>query len=260
MRLEWLRRLFQPNRLNDDIDVEIRFHLAQEAQLRLDRGEAPDRAHAGAQRDFGNVLLIKETTRDMWGRKWVDDFARDARYALRGLKRSPALAVVAILSLAFSIGANTAIFSLADAVLFRSLPARESERLMQVRAVHAAGARQTFSFPLYRDFRDGNQAFESTAAAMAGTSSEPVSIEISGSSRYTQARMTVVTGNYFSTLGVGTARGRTLTLDDDRVRSGHPVAVISHGFWRETPRERGRDSRCAPLPQRHCLHDRRRRE
>ena len=233
MRFAWLRRWFRANRLSDEIDDEVRFHLAQEAQLRLDRGEAPDRVHVGARRDFGNVLLIKETTRDMWGGQWLDDFARDARYALRGLKRSPALAGVAILSLAFGIGANTAIFSLADAVMFRPLPARESERLMQVRAVHAAGVRHTFSFPLYRDLRDGVQAFESTAAAMAGTGSDPVALEIGGSSRHTQARMTVVTGNYFTTLGVGTARGRALTLDDDRVRSGHPVAVISYRFWQQ---------------------------
>jgi hypothetical protein len=106
LTLEWLRRLFRRNRLNDDIDDEISFHLAQEAQLRLDRGEVPDRVHAQARRDFGNVLRIKETTRDMWGGNWLDDVARDARYALRGLTRSPALAGVAILSLAFGIGAN----------------------------------------------------------------------------------------------------------------------------------------------------------
>jgi hypothetical protein len=88
MRLEWLRRLFRRGRLDADIEEEIRFHLAQEAQLRLDRGEAPERAQVAAQRDFGNVLLIKETTRDMWGDRWLDDFAHDARHALRGLKRS----------------------------------------------------------------------------------------------------------------------------------------------------------------------------
>jgi predicted permease len=231
MRLEWLRRLWRRNRLDADIDEEIRFHLAEEAQLRRDRGEAPERARGAARRDFGNVVLIKERTRDMWGSRWLDDFARDARYAVRGLQRSPALALVAILSLALGIGANTAIFSLADAVLFRPLPVRDPERLMQVRAVHAGGVRQTFSFPLYRDFRDQNQTLESTAAAMAGTTNEPVALEISGTPRHTHARMTVVTGNYFSTLGVGTARGRALTLDDDQVRGGHPVAVISHRFW-----------------------------
>ena len=233
MRLEWLRRLLRRSRLHDDIDDELRFHLAQEVQLRLGRGEAPDVAYVGARRDFGNVLLIKETTRDMWGGRWLDDFSRDARYAVRGLMRSPALAAVAIFSLALGIGATTAIYSLADAVLFRRLPVLQSERLMQVRAVHAAGVRQTFSFPLYRDLRDRTRAFESTAAAMAGTTSEPVSLDVAGSSGYTQARMTVVTGNYFTTLGVGAARGRALTVDDDRVRSGHPVAVISSRFWRQ---------------------------
>jgi predicted permease len=233
MTPDWLRRLFQRRQSDAEIDEEIRFHLAQEAQLRIDRGEAPERARGAAHRDVGNVLLIKERTRYMWGGKWLDDFERDTRYALRALRRSPAFAMVAILSLAFGIGANTAIFSLADAVLFRPLPVAEPERLMQVRGVQTRGVRQVFSYPIYRDFRDRNQVFESTAAAMAGTMPEPVSLEISGTPHHMHVRATVVTGNFFSTLGVKAALGRTFTIDDDRVPGGHPVAVISHRFWKQ---------------------------
>jgi len=232
--MPWLRRLFHRRKADADLDEEMRFYLEQETQLRIDRGESPERAAASAHRDFGNALLVKETTRDMWGWTLVEDFARDLRYALRLLRRSPVFTAVAILSLALGIGANTAIFSLADAVIFRKLPVREPDRLVQVRGIHArGGANLTQSYPLYRDIRDRNRVFTSTAATGSFATLDPMALETPGQGRRElHARVAIVTGSYFSTLGVEPIVGRMTTPDDDRAPGAHPVAVVSHRFWK----------------------------
>jgi predicted permease len=229
----WFRRLFRRQRADAELDEEIRFHLQQEAQLRIGRGESPEQAANHAHCDFGNVLLVKETTREVWGWTFIEDFGRDLRYSLRLLGRSPVFTAVAVLSLALGVGANTAIFSLADAVIFRKLPVREPDRLFQVRGVRERGVQAVFSYPLYRDIRDRNQVFMSTAAAGAFATFDPMTLETPGEARRElYARITLVTGDYFSTLGVEPIIGRTLTPDDDRAPGGHPVAVISHRFWK----------------------------
>lgn len=231
--MPWFRRLFHRRRADAELDEEIRFYLQQEAQLRIDRGESPAQASHNAKRDFGNVLLVKETTRNIWGRPLYEDFARDLRYSLRLLRRSPVFTAVAVLSLALGVGANTAIFSLADAVIFRKLPVHEPDRLFQVRGVRERGVQLVFSYPLYRDIRDRNQVFMSTAAAGAFATLDPMALETPGEGqRELHARITLVTGDYFSTLGVEPIVGRTITPDDDRAPGAHPVGVVSHRFWK----------------------------
>jgi hypothetical protein len=169
----------------------------------------------------------------VWTWMLASEFVRDLRYSLRLLGRSPIFTAVAVLSLAFGVGANAAIFSLADAVIFRKLPVREADRLFQVRRVQDRGASLVHSYPVYRDVRERNHVFTSTAAAGGFASAEPISLAIPGASpREMRARVTVVTGNYFMTLGIEPHTGRLLTPDDDRVPGGHPVAVVSHRFWR----------------------------
>ena len=229
--MAWWRRFRRPG--DAELDEEIRFHLAQEAQLEVERGESPERAAERARRAFGNVLLVRETTRDVWGRRVARDFARDVGYSLRLLRRSPALAAVAVLSLALAVGATTAIFSLADAVIFRKLPVFEPDRLVQFAVVHDQGIGRVHSYPLYRDVRDDNQVFSATAAAAAVALPEPASMRIAAAApRDIRAWITVVTGNYFQTLGVEAVAGRMLTPDDDRAPGAHPVAVVSHRFVR----------------------------
>lgn len=171
----------------------------------------------------------------VWTRMLASDFVRDLRYSLRLLRRSPLFTAVAVLSLALGVGANAAIFSLADAVIFRKLPVREPDRLFQVRRVQDRDTSLVLSYPLYRDVRELNRVFTSTAAAGAFASAEPISVAMPGGSpREMRARLTVVTGDYFMTLGVEPHAGRLLTPDDDRLRGGHPVAVVSYRFWRRT--------------------------
>ena len=231
--MSWFQRLFRRSQADADLNEEIRFYLEQEAQLRADRGESPDEAMRAARRAFGNVTLVKETTRQMWGWTLIEDLVRDLRHSLRLLARSPLFTAVAVLSLALGIGANTAIFSLADAIIFRDLPVHEPQRLVQVRGVHQRGVDTIYSYPLYRDIRDRNQVFSSTVCAGSWATVEPIVLVLPNESRRDmRARLTAVSGNYFDTLGVEPVIGRTFTPDEDRAPGAQPVAVVSYRFWK----------------------------
>src|SRR4051812_44190275 len=156
-------------------------------------------------------------------------FLHDARYAVRTLAAAPAFTVVVILTLALGIGANTAIFSLTDQVLLRMLPVQSPERLVVLDGPGAFRGRtfnnNTFSYPMYRDFRDQNTVFDGVIARFPA----PLTLLSGGQSERVQSEL--VSGNYFDVLGVHARIGRTLTPDDDKTPGGHPVAVLSHNFW-----------------------------
>jgi ABC-type antimicrobial peptide transport system permease subunit len=231
--MSWFGRLLRRHRADAELDEEVQFYLDQETQRRIDRGESPEQARYAARRAFGNVTLVKETTRQMWGWTPVEDMARDVRYALRLLTRAPLLPAVAVLSLALSIGANTAIFSLADAVIFRDLPVHEPAALVQVRGVHQRGVSTIYSYPLYQDIRDRTRAFSSTVCAGSWAIVEPITLVLPNESRREmRVRFTAVSGNYFDALGIQPVIGRTFTPDEDRAPGAHPVAVISYHFWK----------------------------
>jgi len=155
--------------------------------------------------------------------------AQDLRYALRILVTSPAFTMVVVLTLALGIGANTAIFSLTDQVLLRQLPVRSPEQLVILDGPGAFQGRTfnngTFSYPMYRDFRDQNTVFDGVIARF-GT---PLTMSSQGQSERVSGEL--VTGNYFDVLGVRAAIGRTFTPDDDRTPGGHSIAMLSHNYW-----------------------------
>ena len=128
--MSWFHRLFRRAKAEAELNEEIRFYLDQETQLRIDRGESPNEAMQAARRDFGNLTLVKDTTRQMWGWRLVEDVARDLRHSLRLLVRSPLFSIVAVLSIGLGVGANSAIFSLVDQALFRQLPVKHPEQLV----------------------------------------------------------------------------------------------------------------------------------
>ncbi len=153
----------------------------------------------------------------------------DFRYALRGFRRTPLFTAVAILSLAFGIGANTAIFSLLDQVLLRLLPVKNPQQLvlltMRGRHYGSNWGGNAISYPMYKDFRDNNQVFSGMFCRF------PTQTSLGYGNRTERVAAELVSGNYFPVLGVQAALGRTFTPDDDRFPGGHPLVVLSYSFW-----------------------------
>ncbi|HWS56871.1 MAG TPA: ABC transporter permease [Pyrinomonadaceae bacterium] len=213
-------------RRDEELDEEVRSHLRMAAQERVERGETPEQAEAAARREFGNVALVKEVTREMWGWAWLRQFTQDLRYGLRTMRRGPGFTAAAVLTLALGIGANSAIFSVVNAVLLRPLPYPNAGRLVRIRRVDPRGGNVggTVSYPNFTDFREQAPGLEHAAAysdsyAWLGGGGEPERIE----GVYASADL-------FPTLGVSPALGRAFTPEEDR--PGAPlVAVISHGLW-----------------------------
>ena len=209
---------------------------------RVERGETPERAEAAARREFGNVGLVKEVTRDMWGWGWWERLLQDIRYGLRFMRRGPGFTAVAVLTLALGIGANTAIFSVVDAVLLRKLPVREPDQLVLFRAVggekfdigwhngsitrDSSGQTVKSSFPYqtYARFREQQSALSEVFAF--GT----LSLNVNAFGQADVASGQAVSGNYYTALGVPAVVGRTLTDDDDNA-AAPPVAVVTHRYW-----------------------------
>ncbi|HEX7284941.1 MAG TPA: ABC transporter permease [Candidatus Angelobacter sp.] len=166
----------------------------------------------------------------------METLSQDIRYGLRMLRRSPAFTAVAVLTLALGIGANTAIFTLINAVLLKMLPVQDPGALVIVGNPARAHERNVgtpqsdlFSYPLYRELRDGNNVF---SRMMASAEVNRSKVETAAASVVTEeAAGTLVTGNYFDVLGVSPFLGRTLKPDDDTAKAAHPVVVISHEFW-----------------------------
>lgn len=158
----------------------------------------------------------------------IADTLYDLRYAVRMLRKHPGFTCVAVLTLALGIGANSAIFSLTDAVLLQSLPVKDPTQLTAIAAYDPKSgpdANRSFSYPMYEDLRDRNEVFSGVLAR--GGAQMNVSYE----GRNDRVRGEMVSGNYFEVLGVRPWVGRLLTQDDDRTPGAHPVAVISYGFW-----------------------------
>jgi predicted permease len=164
-------------------------------------------------------------------REWVEMVGREFGYALRTLRRSRGFAVVAALTLALGIGANTAIFTLLDQVLLRLLPVKNPQELvlLTMRGHHYGSnwGGNAISYPMYRDFQDHNEVF----SGMFCRRPEHVSLTYGGHSERVAGEL--VSGTYFGVLGVGTALGRAFSPDDDRVPNGHPLVMLSYDFWKQ---------------------------
>ena len=224
-----LQSLFRRRRSAQRLNDEIQFHLDQQIAEYLAAGMSPEEARHSAIRAFGNSTTLKEQTRDTWGWTRLEQIAQDFRYGFRSLRKSPLFTAVAVSTLALGIGANTAIFSLMDQVLLELLPVKHPEQLALVaeRGIRFGDSwgDNDISYPMYRDFRDGNQVFSGMFCRY------PTSVSLGYGDRTEQVAAELVSGSYFPVLGVTTVIGRTLTPDDDRVPGGHPVAMLSYSFW-----------------------------
>jgi predicted permease len=221
-----LSMLLRPRQFDADLEEEMRLHRELREQEQIERGLSPKEAHYAAQRRFGNDLLLREESRDMWGWNSLETFLQDVRYGLRQLQRNSGFAVVAILTLALGIGANTAIFSLVDAVLLRMLPVHKPEQLFRLIDVSKEGKTiDAFSYPTFRLIQENNQTL-SGVIAFHPLGSVDFVVRGKGELAHAQA----VSGSYFPTLGVKPILGRTITAVDEARGASH-VAMISYGYW-----------------------------
>jgi predicted permease len=239
---------------SDELEKEIQHHLHMAETERIERGASQNEAQAGARREFGNVRLVKEVTREAWGWRWLEDLYEDSRVGMRTLRKSPGFAATSILTLALGIGANTVIFSFISAALLRAIPVRDTNQLVLLRwkartqpnagfgqfgdceanfQNGTASSEQTmtsdcsFSVPFFREIQKRTDAFASSAA-FAGTS--PLVLSGSGAAS-TVRRPKYVTGEYFETLGINPALGRLINQEDDTA-SAPATAVLSFSYWR----------------------------
>ena len=222
----WYRRfvnVLRSNRVSADIQRELEFHMAERADELMAGGMSEVDARREARRRFGNPGVQKERTRDADLLTWLESIAADVRYALRALRATPGFALVAILSLGLGIGANTAIFSLLNAVVLRTLPVERPDELLQVTMGGDQGGSE-FTNPIWEQIRDRQHVF-SGAFAYGGAF---FNLRPGGEVRL--ARGSLVSGDYFSTLGVRPAAGRLLSTADD-IRGCQPTAVLGYGFW-----------------------------
>lgn len=212
-----------------ELDEEIRAHLAMAIRERIERGESPAEAEANARREFGNEILVKEITRDMWGWRWLETLIQDLRFGLRQLRRNPGFTAIAIITLALGIGANTAIFSVIDAVLLHPLPYRDPGRLMQV--YHYEGRDVNYGpFSIapadFLDWKAQNDVFEDIAASTL------TRYNVTGGATAVHIAGVRATTNLFSILGVAPLLGRTFNPSDAQPGKDN-VVVLGYGFWQE---------------------------
>jgi len=225
-----LLSLLRRGRYEREMEEEMRFHLEMQIEQNLSSGMAVEEAHYAARRQFGNETWLKEASREMWSLRSIETLIQDLRYGVRMLVRNPGFTAVAVLSLALGIGANTAIFSLIDAVLLKLLPVEQPGQLYFIQHVgprrEGGGAPP---YPCFERFRAQSQSFTGLAAFTQQT----LRANIDGQDEQVSGQL--VSGNYFSLLGVKPVIGRVLSPADDSVpEKGGPdglVAVISYTYW-----------------------------
>ncbi len=206
-----------------DFNEEVRTHLQLEADELKSEGQSEALARIAARKAFGNVMAAEERFYEKGRLVWFDDLLHDFRYGLRTMRQSSGFTLAVVLTLALGMGANTAIFSLIDAVLLRSLPVKDPASLY---FLSNAGAREVGGSPPYPCF----ERFRSLAKSFTGISAySPNDFGIRIDSAIEQVDGTGVSGNYYDVLGMAPFAGRLLTASDDRLDP--PVAVISYGFW-----------------------------
>jgi predicted permease len=217
-----LRDLFHRRTFEDRMSEEIRFHIEHRVEDLIRRGHSPDEARRLAILEFGSREAHKEKCREAGGFLFFSEIWRDLQYASRILRRSPGFTFIAVLSLALGIGANTVVFSVLEALILRPLPITEPR---QVYSVNSGGQPQQ-SFPNYRDLRDRNSAFESLFAYRVA----PMNLDVAGSAQRVWGYL--VTGNYWTSLGIKPALGRFFTAAEDVNPGASPYAVLSYATWR----------------------------
>src|SRR4029453_18530372 len=213
------RALFRGGAVDRDDRDEMQAHLEHLTQEFIDQGDAPAAARTRAVREFGGVSQLQEQARDARRVRWLTDAVQDLKYGFRMLGRSPGFTAAAVLTLALGIGANTAIFTLVDTVLFRMLPVTHPEELVFLRI--AGGG--TPPYPFFDRVRNESSSFAGTAAMAA----DQLRVEVDGNIEQVYGQ--IASGSYFEMLGIRPVIGRLLTPEDEALDPA--VAVIGYGYW-----------------------------
>jgi predicted permease len=221
-----LQTLFRRNRSTQQLNEEVQFHLDQQIAENLAAGMRPEEARYSAMRTFGNPTFLKEETRDTWGWLWLEQMSQDLRYATRTLRKSPGFTLVAILTLALGIGANTAMFSVVRGVVLAPLPYFQPDRLVMLLESNQRFSRDAISYPNFVDWQRSARSFELMAAIMLH---QGYDLSVPGSPEHLDG--VEVTAGFFSTLGVAPSLGREFSPQEDQ-RGGTPVVIISNRLWR----------------------------
>jgi predicted permease len=221
-----LRSIFQRGSVETELDEELRDHLDRQTEAYLAVGVSPADARLAARRDFGNVAVAKDACRDARGVNVLYDLAKDCRYALTRMRRTPGFTAAVVLTVAIGIGATTAIFSIVSAVILRPLPYRDPSRLVMLwtddpkHAIHEEGV----SYPNFADWRRENQSFEEMALV-----SRNLTATLGGGEDPEPIRAAVVSPTFFDVLGVAPAVGRAFS--DAEANAREKVVVLSHALW-----------------------------
>ncbi len=230
-----LRALVRTRRRDTDLDEEIETHLTLLADEQMRRGVPPADARAAAKAAFGGVAQIKETYRGQRGLPFLETLIQDLRFGIRILWRNPGFTAVVVLTLGLGIGANTAIFSVVDALLLRQLPVARPQELVRLSSISPRNTDTNFSYSAFQQFRAGSAR---VADVMAANATRSIRATVDGEVEVLNRKM--VSGNYFSVLGVPSVAGRTFTAGDDDFGATTPVAVLSYRYW---ARRFGQDGR-----------------
>jgi predicted permease len=239
--MNWIKQLRSRRRLYTDFSQEIREHLEEKIDELVASGMSRKEATQAARRDFGNATLIEERGREVWQWPSVESFIADVRYALRMLRKNPGFTVVAVLTLALGIGANTAIFSVVNAVVLRPLPYSHSDRLVWIAESIPALKSEAATGGDYVDWKDQNHTLDRIAAydtVYRGSLSEGAggagSADFNLTGRGTPARVhgAFVSASFFATMGLEPQLGRAFTENEDQPSGSH-VVLLTHSFWQQ---------------------------
>jgi predicted permease len=227
-----IRNLIGRRRSDEALDAEVRGYVEMLAEEKMRLGMGPEEARRAARLEVGGIEQVKESVRDIRTGAWLDTFVQDLRYATRMLRKSPGFTLIAVLTLGLGIGANTAIFSFIDAILYKPLPVQSPEQLVDLYNFEGKNVTDInympLSFPDYQDLRDQNHSF-SSVLAYADTL-----VAIQGAEESQIVGAEAVTENYFETLGVKPLLGRAFDPSPKHAPGDDPEVVLSYTMWQRT--------------------------
>src|SRR5687768_95523 len=212
-----------PKERDDELKREIQAHLELEAEERMADGLSEAEAQHAARRSFGSVMRTEEDVRTVWTRRWLDEVVQDVRYALRTLRKAPGFTTVAVLTLALGIGANTAMFSVVNAVILKPLayPHPEQLRFLSTRFARQGTEQSSLSVPEYLELTEINRSFSVVGAFTTGE------VNLAALDRPRRVARATVNAELLETLAVPPERGRWFRRDETRA-NGPAVVILSH--------------------------------